>query len=169
MKKLIPVFALFILCLYSCKEEAKKANTNSNEVPVIEKPIVTPQVETTESATPQPATNNAAVTNIVGGAHYLCPKNCVGGESSAQGTCPVCSTALAHNQGFHNTNPLTNGPLSTPNITNTTAPTATPASGPNAAGVYHYTCANGCAGGGDALGKCASCAGDLAHNAAYHN
>ena len=142
MKKLIPVFALVILCLYSCKEEPKRTITEPKVTPVVEQPT-----------TPPPSTND--LTNIVGGAHYICPQNCVGGTSSAQGTCPVCSTALAHNQGFHsttnNTNPLSNGPIATPNSTNTTTTTPTlPTSGPNAAGVYHYTCANGCAGGGDA-------------------
>ena len=151
MKKLIPVFAFLILCLYSCKEEPKKTFTQPKDVPLSERPIPT-----------LPNSNNAA-TAVAGGSHYICPNNCEGGNSGTQGTCPVCSTVLAHNPGFHNA-------PSSPNLSpNTTAPAPTPTSGPNLAGQYHYTCANGCAGGGDSAGKCSSCAGDLAHNAAFHN
>ena len=39
----------------------------------------------------------------------------------------------------------------------------------NAAGVWHYTCAKGCAGGAGIATACSSCGGMLAHNAAYHN
>lgn len=150
MKKLIPIFALLVVCFYSCKTEEKKAATHPLNVPFNERPVPV-----------LPSMNNSA-TNVVGGAHYICPKKCKGGSSSAQGACPVCNTALAHNQAFHNT-PQT--PVTTP-ISTPVAPTA---AGPNAAGQYHYTCANGCAGGGDAAGKCNSCAGDLAHNAAFHS
>jgi hypothetical protein len=152
MKKLIPVFALLILCLYSCKKEPKKTFTQPKDVPLSERPIPT-----------LPNSNNVA-TGVAGGAHYICPNNCEGGTSGAQGTCPVCSSALAHNQGFHNM-------PSSPNtlLPSATTPTPTPTSGPNLAGQYHYTCSNGCSGGGDATGKCDNCAGDLAHNAAFHN
>ncbi|PHR72181.1 MAG: hypothetical protein COA67_05065 [Lutibacter sp.] len=150
MKKLIPVFALVMLCFYSCKEETKK--TKSKVVTPSERPI-----------TPPPDFNT--LTGVVGGAHYICPQNCVGGTSSAQGTCPVCSTALAHNQGFHNTPNITTPTTTNPAVTNSAA---TPAPGPNLAGQYHYTCTNGCAGGGDTVGKCSSCAGDLTHNQAFH-
>jgi len=59
----------------------------------------------------------------------------------------------------------------TPSATTTPAtPTATPTAEPaqNAAGVWHYTCPSGCAGGGGAAGPCGSCGATLAHNAAYH-
>ena len=150
MKKLIPVFALLLFCFYSCKEEPKKAKPKF--VPISERPTPT-----------LPYSNTA--TGVVGGAHYICPKNCEGGTSSTQGTCPTCNSELAHNQGFHNTS------TQTPTFNNSiqTTPAAAPTSGPNAAGQYHYTCTNGCAGGGDAVGKCSTCAGDLAHNAAFHN
>src|SRR5690606_42004993 len=53
---------------------------------------------------------------------------------------------------------------------NTPATTAsTPEPAQNTAGVWHYTCPNGCAGGAGATGKCATCGGDLAHNTAYHS
>jgi len=38
----------------------------------------------------------------------------------------------------------------------------------NAAGVWHYTCASGCAGGGGSATACATCGATLAHNQAYH-
>lgn len=148
MKKVIPIFALLIFCFYSCKKEVKKTQTQTKEVPVKEVQI------------PKPAKSNAT-TAVIGGAHYLCPNNCIGGASGNKGNCSICNTALAHNPGFHNTP----GNLSTtPNTT-----PKKPTSGPNASGQYHYTCANGCAGGGDAVGKCSSCSGNLAHNPGFHN
>jgi hypothetical protein len=51
----------------------------------------------------------------------------------------------------------------------TTPPTPTnvePAQ--NAAGVWHYTCSKGCAGGAGAAGPCGTCGGSLGHNTAYH-
>ncbi|MGG6230677.1 hypothetical protein [Tenacibaculum sp. SDUM215027] len=150
MKKIFAIFVL-LCCFYSCKTEEKKAPVNPLTVPFSERP--TPKL---------PNTNNVS-TGVIGGAHYICPKKCKGGTSNIKGTtCPVCQTPLAHNQGFHNTpNKTSNTPTSTP--------VTPPTSGPNAAGQYHYTCANGCAGGGDAAGKCNSCNGNLAHNAAFHN
>ncbi|WP_440066219.1 hypothetical protein [Tenacibaculum discolor] len=150
MKKIFTLFVL-LCCFYSCKTEEKKAPVNPLTIPFSERP------------TPQLPNNNNNSVNIIGGAHYICPKKCEGGTSNVQGTsCPVCKTPLAHNQGFHNTqNKTSNSPISTP-VTQTT-------SGPNAAGQYHYTCTNGCAGGADTTGKCNSCNGDLAHNAAFHN
>lgn len=38
----------------------------------------------------------------------------------------------------------------------------------NAAGVWHYTCPKGCAGGGGAPTACAKCGTTLTHNQAYH-
>ncbi len=149
MKKSIPFFALLILCFYSCKKEVKKTQTQPKEIPV--KKVQIPKL---------PSSN--AATGVIDGAHYLCPNNCIGGASGNKGNCSTCNTALAHNPGFHNNS----GNIST--TPNTTIPQK-PTSGPNASGQYHYTCASGCAGGGDAVGKCSNCSGDLAHNAAYHN
>lgn len=149
MKKLIPIFALLIFCFYSCKKEVKKTQTQPKEVPVKEAP------------TPKLSTSNAT-TGVVGGAHYLCPNNCIGGASANKGNCSVCNTALTHNVGFHNTQGKKVN--ATPNIT-----PKKPTSGPNASGQYHYTCTNGCAGGGDAAGKCSNCSENLAHNVAFHN
>ncbi|MFZ1749562.1 MAG: hypothetical protein WAU01_05200 [Saprospiraceae bacterium] len=38
----------------------------------------------------------------------------------------------------------------------------------NAQGVWHFTCAKGCAGGAGTLTNCAVCGGPVAHNQAYH-
>ena len=38
----------------------------------------------------------------------------------------------------------------------------------NAAGLWHYTCSKGCAGGAGAAGNCSVCGNPLTHNAAYH-
>ena len=56
-----------------------------------------------------------------------------------------------------------------PTLPNTATPNpATPEPPQNAAGVWHYTCSKGCAGGAGAAGNCATCGGPLAHNSAYH-
>ena len=55
-------------------------------------------------------------------------------------------------------------PVNTPSAT----PPATAEPAQNAAGVWHYTCAKGCAGGAGATGPCATCGNTLAHNKAYH-
>lgn len=150
MKKIIPFFALIILCLYSCKKDNQKVAIPQKNVPISERPIPT-----------LPNSNvNKGVVN--GGAHYICPNSCQGGTSNAKGTCPVCSTQLAHNQGFHA------APSSNTN-TSTTNPAPVKSSGPNAAGEYHYICTNGCSGGADAKESCSNCSAELAHNTAYHN
>lgn len=148
MKKLIPIFALCLVCFYSCKKESKLPESPMN------KPI------------PSLPNSNQFTTNVIGGAHYICPKRCKGGTSEAKGTCATCNSALAHNQGFHNT--PTNSQFNTPVSTPISTPKTTPASGPNLAGQYHYTCSNGCTGVGDAAGKCNKCSKELVHNAAFH-
>ena len=45
-------------------------------------------------------------------------------------------------------------------------PTAEPAQ--NAAGVWHYTCSNGCEGGAGSAQPCSGCGSTLAHNSEYH-
>ncbi|MBX2926209.1 MAG: hypothetical protein KF852_00110 [Saprospiraceae bacterium] len=120
-----------------------------------------------------PALNNTVATGAV--MHYICPKNCAGSGGDAAGTCPVCGSEYTHNDAYHNqpapppgAAPAA-GPLSDPAspVITPPAPTATePAQ--NAAGVFHYTCSKGCAGGSGTAGTCAKCGGELAHNAAYH-
>jgi len=57
-----------------------------------------------------------------------------------------------------------------PAVTNTPPPPPPPAEpAQNAKGVWHFTCAKGCAGGGgSAAEKCGGCGGALAHNQDYH-
>ncbi|OIQ39146.1 MAG: hypothetical protein BM563_04875 [Bacteroidetes bacterium MedPE-SWsnd-G1] len=149
MKYLLPILA--VLLLVSCKSEEKKPITPVENVPLNERPLP-----------PLPGAGAATATNVIGGPHYICPKNCVGGNGPAAGACPVCETQMTHNQGFHTT---PNTSPATPTTPNTPATT----SGPNANGQWHYTCSNGCAGGGDAAGNCSNCGNALAHNAAYHS
>ena len=121
-------------------------------------------------ATPAPATSNSSNPNavtITGNTvpHYQCPKKCDGGVGDTSGACPVCGTEMAHNAAFHNTQNNTN----TTSNTSTPAQPTNPSPAQNAAGVYHFICSNGCAGGAGSAGSCATCGGALAHNAEYHN
>ena len=50
----------------------------------------------------------------------------------------------------------------------TAPPTTTPEPAQNAAGVWHYTCSAGCAGGAGSAVACAKCGKTLAHNQTYH-
>ena len=124
--------------------------------------------DTTKKEEPQPfkpaplnTSNTAEPSQNAGGVwHYTCNNGCAGGAGAA-GNCATCGEALAHNQAYHNnanSNPTTN-PFNP-------QPTAT--AGRNAAGVWHYTCGNGCAGGAGAAGNCSNCGEALAHNQAYH-
>jgi len=102
--------------------------------------------------------------------HYICKNNCENSGADVAGNCPVCATPYTHNQAYHNKDFLKNGPLDVPKTngsTNTnTNPQATPAQ--NAAGVFHYTCNNGCYGGSGTAATCKVCGEALVHNAAYH-
>ena len=60
---------------------------------------------------------------------------------------------------------ITEMPAPTNSLNPTTA-TTEPAQ--NAAGVWHYTCAKGCAGGAGEAVNCNTCGNLLIHNAAYH-
>ncbi|NNK73183.1 MAG: hypothetical protein HKO94_08315 [Flavobacteriaceae bacterium] len=112
-----------------------------------------------------PAQQNTATTepaqNASGVWHYTCSNGCAGGAGSAV-NCATCGNKLAHNTAYHgNTNnSQTNDPF---NNTPTTAN-----AGQNAAGVWHYSCNNGCAGGAGAAGNCSNCGAELAHNSDYH-
>lgn len=124
---------------------------------------------TSATTTPEPAQNAAGVW------HYTCPNGCSGGAGSAI-ACPAgCGATLAHNQAYHDSKTTvatsTNGVI-TP--TSNDGPIVSSPNNPeppqNAAGVWHYTCPNGCAGGaGSAVACPAGCGATLAHNSAYHN
>lgn len=139
MKTLKLLFLIICIISISCKEEKPKAETK----------------------------NKVAVQ------HYICLNKCENSGSATEGVCPTCNTPYTHNVAFHNDEFLKNGPLKVPETTTTTtqsntiAPAASPAQ--NAAGVYHYTCANGCVGGAGSIVNCKSCGNPLEHNQAYHN
>ena len=115
-------------------------------------------------ATPPPTAEPAQ--NAEGVWHYTCPNGCAGGGGSAV-PCENCGTTLVHNTGYHgNTSTQTQPPIQL-NQTNTPPPpTAEPAQ--NAQGVWHFTCPNGCAGGGGKIGPCGNCGTQLVHNSSYH-
>lgn len=100
----------------------------------------------------QPQANSGA--SATGVFHYTCPNGCAGGAATAQ-ACATCGTMLAHNQAFHAQ------PAAQP------APQQPATAAP--AGVFHYTCPNGCNGGAATAQACATCGTMLAHNQAYHN
>ena len=157
--KLFNLITLVVLCLsvsfIGCSNsdsEKKKAARESLNVPE----TVTPPVNTT---------SNTANTNIAGVPHYICPNNCEGSGGPSAGTCQVCGSAYEHNQEFHNQST----PTPTTPAANTTPPTPPAGAAQNAAGVYHYICSNGCAGGAASAGNCASCGNALTHNADFHN
>lgn len=62
-------------------------------------------------------------------------------------------------------NPMSTNPMSANGITQAQPPQE-PAQ--NAAGVWHYTCAKGHAGGAGSAVNCKTCGEPLAHNQAYH-
>lgn len=101
--------------------------------------------------------------------HYICDNNCENSGSDVAGNCPTCNTPYTHNQAWHDKDFLKSGPLNVPkdeSIKTTNTPTPSPAR--NANGVYHYTCANGCSGGGASATACSNCGNTLVHNTAYH-
>ena len=103
--------------------------------------------------------------------HYICDNKCENSGGDTAGNCPVCNTPYTHNQAFHNSDFLKNGPLKVPenNQNSTTNTPAAPSPAQNSQGVYHYTCANSCYGGSGTASKCNSCGETLIHNSAYHN
>jgi len=153
MKNFIPLLILSLL-LFSCNEEAKKKSTSTpiQDVPLNERPI-------------PPLPGTAAANSVIGGAHYICPKNCINGNGPSAGACPVCQTEMAHNQGFHVGN---NANAATP-ASNPTNPATSTGDLPNANGQYHYTCTKGCAGGKGSAGSCDNCGEALEHNTAFHS
>ena len=130
-----------------------------------QKKPVTPQQPapgTPTVATPPMNSPNAAPAVAGGAQHYTCPNNCAGSGGATAGTCPTCGTAYVHNAAFHNQGGDAGAQSPTIQMPQQESPAQ------NAAGVYHYTCSNGCAGGSGTAGTCAQCGGTLAHNQAYH-
>lgn len=108
--------------------------------------------------------------------HYICENNCENSGGEQAGNCPVCKNPYLHNVAYHADDLLKSGPINVQsNATQPSAPISTtnanraPEPAQNANGVYHYTCTNGCAGGGATTTNCKACGETLAHNTAYHN
>lgn len=97
--------------------------------------------------------------------HYICPNGHLEGGADSQGTCINCGAALVHNQAYHN-QASTPTPQPGANVPTNAPPPTEPAQ--NAAGVWHYTCPNGHAGGAGGPSACPECGATLAHNQAYH-
>jgi len=153
----ILLFSSFI-SFYSCND-----NTNSQKQETKEPSEVLDSLTLKNATTPNPATLEAPQ-NAGGVWHYTCSKGCAGGAGSAI-NCNTCGDLLVHNSAYHansNSTP-TNAPYANPPAT---PPTAEPSQ--NAAGVWHYTCGKGCAGGSGSASACGACGGTLTHNTAYH-
>ena len=142
MKTFKSILLLLLVISFSCKDEKPKTNVDQNNL----------------------------TANVP---HYKC--NTVGCESngsSAAGVCPTCNKPFVHNDAFHANDFLQNGPLNVPKTSsgqNTNPAASTPSPAQNSAGVFHYTCKNGCYGGAGTADKCKVCGNDLEHNQAYHN
>lgn len=145
------VLGLFLAC---SNNEKKPAGTTPQ-----------PADNTAPTITPPPNINTGAANTTAAPAgvqHYICPNNCAGSGGPAAGTCPTCGTAYVHNTAYHNQS--TPGAANSPMIQQPQQ--TSPAQ--NAAGVYHYTCPQGCSGGSGSAGTCPQCGSALAHNQAYH-
>ncbi|MEP3836830.1 MAG: hypothetical protein ABJM36_04245 [Algibacter sp.] len=157
--KYLKIVTILLLSLttsfYSCNDNAKGGKQEilkSNE-----------GLESGKSlnvATPSPVSVEPSQ-NAQGVWHYRCSKGCEGGAGTAV-NCNTCGTLLVHNSAYHansSKTPMSSAPFATP-------PTSEPSR--NAAGVWHYSCGNGCGGGSGTSGNCGTCGSALAHNAAYH-
>ncbi len=169
--KFLPIFSVIALCaitfLSSCKNEGDAARDAAvDRVAAPSTDAATPAPAS--PATPEPAQNGEGVW------HYTCSNGCEGGAGSAI-ACAKCGTTLVHNAAYHgNASPFTataptDAATPAPATPATTTPaTPTPEPAQNAAGVWHYTCSNGCEGGAGSAVACSKCGKTLAHNAAYH-
>ncbi len=155
------IFAILIfgsvLTFFACNN-----NTNSSKNEPL-KPFEASDLPTSKSSTNQNNATTEASQNTEGVWHYTCSKGCAGGAGSAV-NCNNCGSLLVHNQAYHaKANNTNSTPSSIPFMNPPTAE-----SGKNTAGVWHYTCEKGCAGGAGAAGNCSTCSSPLVHNAAYH-
>lgn len=160
----ILLFSL-VISFYSCNDTTKTPKQDTSKSIEVVDSKTQPDTTTPKSATAEPAQNTEGVW------HYTCRIGCPGGAGAAE-KCTTCGNILAHNTAYHNkansTSP-TSAPFANPAATPaaTTPPAAEPAQ--NAQGVWHYTCAKGCAGGAGSAGTCTTCSGTLTHNSAYHS
>lgn len=155
--KILPILLFCsLLALQSCKDKASDSKIEATDSMEVSNTPAQP------NPTAEPAQNADGVW------HYTCSKGCTGGAGVAGSICATCGGPLDHNQAYHaaaSANP--SNPIMLPPTNATPPPTPEPAQ--NAAGVWHYTCAKGCAGGAGTASNCSTCGGPLAHNQAYHN
>jgi len=194
MKIIFYTLSIFSLLLFTqCSGKPERPDSVLNET---QQNYNGADLNTPTNAAVPPASNEPPQ-NAEGVWHYTCANGCAGGAGAA-GPCATCGNTLAHNALYHSGQnkaapqaaPVTTGsgntitfdpnnPTSgtqniafpntpTPVTAGTTAPPATPEPPQNAAGVWHYVCNNGCAGGGGSATACAGCGSTLAHNSAYH-
>lgn len=153
--KSITLFTLLIISslisLTSCKEATKAPEQEISQPTEVVAPNTPPSNPTQNIATPEPAQNAMGVW------HYTCAQGCTGGAGSPS-NCGTCGALLAHNAAYHG-NP-NNAPLAAPQMAD--APSQ------NAAGIWHFSCGQGCAGGSGIAGNCTTCGNPLAHNNAFH-
>lgn len=169
------VTCLMVITLFACGEESNSVRDSARESLGVNNQTSAPANAQTSPAT-MPVSGGPVVH------HYICPNNCEGSGAAAAGTCPVCGTEYVHNQAYHNqpagtttttssgTQKVTFPGGTVGGETNPATPATPPAPEPaqNTAGVWHYTCPNGCEGGAGSAGTCAKCGTALAHNSAYH-
>jgi len=126
------------------------------------------------------AANQSAVTlagsAVSGIQHYYCANNCEGSGGDEAGTCPICGSEYVHNQAWHDSQsaPSPTVTMSGEDATAGSAGTLPPAQAvpeppQNSAGVWHYTCPSGHAGGAGSAVACSVCGVTLVHNTDYHN
>ncbi|MBC7776815.1 MAG: hypothetical protein H7246_15380, partial [Phycisphaerae bacterium] len=144
---LLSITLLFTLAIISsCKNDSGASKDATLQSEDALNKATAPGAETAPSANPATA---EPPQNAAGVWHYTCPKGCAGGAGSAI-ACATCGTTLTHNQGYHGpaVPPTTTDPSSAPDQAPGTPPGAKQPEPPqNAAGVWHYTCPSGCAGG----------------------
>lgn len=162
---LLSIAALCALAISSsCKNDGGASKDASLQSEEALNNAVTPATPTAKPATPEPPQNAAGVW------HFTCPKGCAGGAGSSI-PCATCGTPLNHNQLYH-------GPAVPPASANPSAALGPTEGAPpggkqpeppqNAAGVWHFTCPGGCAGGAGSAIACPKCGKKLEHNNAYH-
>ncbi len=170
--------SLTMLLMVACGGDADTSNNTSAVAPPAANSPIIPPPSDANTATPPPPTAEPPQ-NAVGVWHYTCPNGHEGGAGEGV-PCATCGTTLVHNSVYHETGDGAVDPAAaaaTPAVTDATIPPVTNAADPaattaeppqNAAGVWHYTCSNGCAGGAGSAVACATCGNTLAHNQAYH-
>lgn len=144
------------ISFYACNDRSNAVREEARESLKVSSSPALPGAAVQNPAIPEPTQNAAGVW------HYTCSQGCSGGGGKDD-LCATCGGALAHNPAYHANDNVAPANATTPSAI---TPPVDPAQ--NAAGVWHYTCGNGCAGGAGTAGACGTCGNALAHNDAYH-